>query len=167
MKAAALALVLAGMSVSVSQAQESPTYQDDRSSATALIQSLYNAIDRKEYLRAWSYYASNTVAPADDAAAKADYEAFKKGYETTDFVTLLTGDEIEEGAAGSTYYKVPVAIDALDTNGKHSQFAGCYTLRLAQPTVQDTPPYQPLHIESGELQPAQGTLEAILPQTCE
>ena len=164
---ATLAFALAGISTTAAMAQDGPSYQDDRSSATALIQSLYNAIDRKEYLRAWSYYASNTVASAEDEAAKADYETFKKGYANTEFVTLLTGEESEEGAAGSTYYKVPVAIDALDNNGKHTQFAGCYTIRLAQPTVQDTPPYQPLHIDSGELQPAEGTLEAILPASCE
>ena len=164
---ATLALALTGISMTAAMAQESPTYQDDRSSATSLIQSLYNAIDRKEYLRAWSYYASNTVASADDEAAKADYETFKKGYANTEFVTLLTGEETEEGAAGSTYYKLPVAIDAVDGAGKHTQFTGCYTMRLAQPTVQDAPPYQPLHIESGELKPASGELEAILPKTCE
>lgn len=164
---ATLVLALGGMSMTPAMAQEVPSYQDDRSSATALIQSLYNAIDRQEYLRAWSYYAANTVASAEDEAAKTDYETFKKGYADTKYVTLLTGDESEEGAAGSTYYKVPVAIDAVDNAGKHSQFAGCYTLRLAQPTVQDAPPYQPLHIESGDLQPAKGELETILPKTCE
>lgn len=163
---AALAVALTGMSMTSAMAEESPAYQDDRSSATALIQSLYNAIDRKEYLRAWSYYASNTVASAEDEAAKADYETFKKGYENTDFVTLLTGDESQEGAAGSTHYKLPVAIDAVDSAGKHSQFTGCYTIRLAQPAIQDTPPFQPLHIESGELKPASGELEAILPKSC-
>lgn len=165
MKTFAASLVVLALAAPA-MAQDSPSYQDDRSSATALIQSLYNAIDRKEYLRAWSYYGQNTVAAADDATT-ADYEKFKQGYESTEFVTLLTGDETEEGAAGSTYYKVPVAIDARNSDGKHTTFAGCYTLRLAQPAIQDAPPFQPLHIESGELKPVKGPLETILPKTCE
>lgn len=159
----ALALVISTPTL----AQEPPSYQDDRSSGAALVQSLYNAINRKEYLRAWSYYGQNAVARADDAKAAEDYEAFKKGYAETEFVTLLTGDEAQEGAAGSSYYTLPVAIDAVDAAGKHSQFVGCYTLRLAQPSIQDAPPYQPLHIEKGEMKPASGALDAILPARCE
>lgn len=142
-----------------------PAYQDDRSSATALIESLYNAIDRQEYLRAWSYFGENAYAAATDAST-ADYETFKKGYAETKFVTLLTGTETQDGAAGSTYYTVPTAIDAVDASGKHTQFAGCYTIRLAQPAIQDAPPFHPLHIEKGEMKPAKGELETILPKTC-
>jgi hypothetical protein len=165
--ASTLALVLTLLVMAQEAPQESPSYQDDRSSATALVQSLYNAIDRKEYLRAWSYYAANVAAGETDEAAKADYETFKKGYENTEFVTLITGEETQEGAAGSTFYKVPVAIDAKDTAGKHTKFTGCYTMRLVQPAVQDAPPFIPLHIESGDLQPATGELESILPKTCD
>ncbi len=162
----ALALIALAATPALAQ-EEAPTYQDDRSSPTALVQSLYNAINRDEYLRAWSYYAGNTYATEGDATAAADYEKFKEGYAETDFVTLLTGDEIEEGAAGSTYFYLPVAIDAVDKSGKHTQFAGCYTLRLAQPGIQDAPPYHPLHIEAGDLQPASSqALETILPKDC-
>lgn len=152
--------------VAPSAAQDLPAYQDDRSSATALIQSLYNAIDRREYLRAWSYFGDNAWTGAENEQAAADYETFRQGYADTDFVTLLTGAQSSEGAAGSTYYTVPVAIDAVDRAGHHSQFAGCYVLRLAQPAIQDSPPFHPLHIEKGGLHPARGALETLLPQTC-
>jgi hypothetical protein len=36
---------------------------------------------------------------------------------------------------------------------RHSYFVGCYTLRLTQPANQ-SPPFQPLHIVSGNLQKA-------------
>ena len=36
-------------------AQELP-YLDNRTDSVALVRSLYNAINRKEYARAWSYY---------------------------------------------------------------------------------------------------------------
>lgn len=131
------------------------------------MQSLYNAINRSEYLRAWSYYDGNAYAHEDDADAAADYESFKAGYEETEFVTVLTGTVTEEGAAGSTYFYVPVAIDARNHDGTQAQFAGCFTLRLAQPTNQDAPPYHPMHIVEGTLQPANSTaLDSILPADC-
>lgn len=144
-----------------------PAYQDDRSSPAAVVQSLYNAINREEYLRAWSYYGANAHAPAEDATATADYEAFKKGYEETKTVTLLTGEASEEGAAGSTYYYIPVAIDAANHDGTRAQFAGCFTLKLAQPTNQDAPPFSPLHIVEGKLEPVNTeALDAVLPADC-
>lgn len=153
----ALALLVAP----IAAAQEPPAYRDDRSSGTAVIQSLYNAINRQEYLRAWSYFDSAAEDPT------ADYEAFKKGYAETASVTLLTGPESSEGAAGSTYYTVPAAIDAMDSSGRHKSYAGCYTLRLAQPTIQDAPPFHPLHIVKGDLHEAEGALTDILPASCE
>lgn len=144
-----------------------PAYQDDRSSPAALVQSLYNAINREEYLRAWSYYGTNVSAQADDDAAYADYEAFKKGYEETLAVTLLTGEASEEGAAGTTYYYLPVAIDATNHDGSRAQFAGCFTLKQAQPSNQDAPPFSPLHIDHGTLKAVSGkALDAVIPADC-
>jgi len=158
---AAMGLVLV---VTAAAAQDTPAYRDDRSTATSVIESLYNAINRHEYLRAWSYF--ETEAGGDDATA--DYEAFKEGYADTVSVTIVTGTETAEGAAGSTYYTIPAAIEAVDGEGKHRRFAGCYTLRLAQPAIQDTPPFSPLHIIEGALKPVKsGDLDAILPESCE
>lgn len=140
-------------------AQEDEPYLDDRSSPEAVISSLYNAIDRAEYLRAYSYYGENSGV--------GDFDAFAKGYETTDNVDVLMGKAVSEGAAGSTFYTLPVAIDAVATDGSHRQFAGCYTLRLANPQIQATPPFVPMHIEKGELKAASGELEAILPAECD
>ncbi|MBK1794890.1 hypothetical protein JHL21_10290 [Devosia sp. WQ 349] len=144
-----------------------PAYQDDRSSPQAVVQSLYNAINREEYLRAWSYYGANSHAQSNDTAASADYEAFKAGYEETKAVTLLTGEPTEEGAAGSSYYYLPVAIDAQNHDGTSAQFAGCFTLKLALPTNQDAPPYAPMHIEEGKLEAVESkALDAVLPTDC-
>src|SRR5690606_34728634 len=55
-------------------AQDLP-YLDDRSSAATIVKSLYNAVNRKEYARAWDYFG-------DQKPAK-DVEAFAKGYENT------------------------------------------------------------------------------------
>lgn len=138
-------------------------YVDDRSSATATITSFYNAIARGELTRAWSYYQHEETDPAEISAK---FDEFAKGYADTKTVTVLTGEETSEGAAGSLYYKLPVAIDAVNAAGEHTQFAGCYTLKLVQPANQAVPPFRPLHIEEGHLEPAKGELSAILPLNC-
>ncbi|TIU22776.1 MAG: DUF1176 domain-containing protein, partial [Mesorhizobium sp.] len=71
-------------------------YIDDRSSAEAVVRSLYSAIGRHEFARAWGYYG-------DTKPAK-DFNAFVKGYDNTDTVEVKTGAVSDEGAAGSIYY---------------------------------------------------------------
>jgi hypothetical protein len=134
-------------------------YVDDRSDPIAVIVSFYNAINRKEYSRAYSYYG--------DAEQAGDFQIFADGYAKTEHVELLAGSPTAESAAGSTYYSLPVAIDAEDSSGGHKQYAGCYLLRLSNPAIQAEPPFTPMHIEKGELKPASGELKAILPEQCD
>jgi hypothetical protein len=165
--AAAFAILTA---FTLAQEDPQPTYQpddatiaanyvDDRSDATAVIISFYNAINRQEYARAYSYYG--------DPAQAGDFDTFAAGYADTKHVELLAGAPVAEGAAGSTYYTLPVAIDAEAKDGSHAQYAGCYLLRLANPAIQAAPPFKPMHIEKGDLQPAEGDLKAILPEQCD
>ncbi len=131
-------------------------YLDDRSTPKALVRSLYNAINRHEYARAFSYFST---APAKDV------DAYAKGFENTAHVKLQTGEASSEGAAGSSYFDLPVAIEATDKGGKSSVFSGCYTLRLADPQIQ-ADAFDPLHIEKGSLKPTQGALAEALPAQC-
>jgi hypothetical protein len=140
-------------------AQDAPPYRDDRSTPEAVVQSLYNAINRHEYLRAYSYYG--------EQGAPADFEDFAAGYADTVAVAILLGAVRSEGAAGSVYYSVPVALDVVSTQDFHTRFAGCYTLRLSNPRGQQTPPFAPLHIERGELREVSGRLLDIVPTTCD
>lgn len=159
MKPLYLTAALASAAVTASDpalSQEAP-YLDDRSDAAALVRSLYNAIDRHEYGRAWSYFGETKPAK--------DYNAFAKGFSNTKRVDVQTGAISSEGAAGSTYFQVPVAIKATGNDGKETIFAGCYTARLADPSIQgDT--FQPLHLEKGVLKAAEGDLAAALPSRC-
>jgi Protein of unknown function (DUF1176) len=132
-------------------------YNDDRSDAAALVRSLYNAVNRKEYARAWDYFSS---APAKD------FDAYQKGYADTASVTVYTGSVSAEGAAGSVFYQVPVAIRAIDQAGKGKVFAGCYTIRAVNAQIQD-PPFRALRIESAKLKPAEdGFLSTMAPEKC-
>lgn len=150
------AVAFVGLSAVCASAQE-PAYLDDRSSPASLVRSFYNAVNRKEYARAWSYYGDRKPA--------ADLDAFARGFENTASVDVLTGNLASEGAAGSTIYYLPVSIVAFDANGGQSVFAGCYTAQLANPAIQGEP-FVPLHLDKGSLKPADASLEDALPESC-
>ena len=63
----------------------------------------------------------------------------------------MTGSVTQEGAAGSIYAPVPVAIKSTEKGGKETIFAGCYLTRIVNAAIQE-PPFSPLHIESAELE---------------
>jgi hypothetical protein len=149
---ATLALLLLA---SPALAQGEPDYLDDRSTPEAVISSYYNAINRAEYARAYSYFGVNE-AP--------EYASWEAGYADTAHVEVSFGQSAQEGAAGSTYWTLPVRLDVTSSKGKHTFFAGCYDLRLAQPAIQ-APPFQPLHIVSGHLKTADA--QGFAPAKCD
>ena len=153
--AATAFFALAGIAQSASAA-DAP-YIDDRSSAEAVIRSLYSAINRHEFARAWAYYG-------DTKPAK-DFDTFVKGYDGTDTVEVRTGAVSDEGAAGSIYYSVPVAIQATDKKGDAKVFAGCYTLRQVNAQIQE-PPFQPIFIDKGALKPSTEDFDSAVPASC-
>ena len=148
-------LLLAALIASPALAQDRPEYRDDRSTAEAVVGSYYNAIDRKEYARAYSYFG---------AGAAPEYESWKDGYADTESVDVSFGQMAQEGAAGSIYYTLPVTLDVSRTDGTTARFAGCYTLRLAQPAIQE-PPFEGMHIESANLHEAKGA--GFAPAKCD
>jgi hypothetical protein len=150
---ALLVAVISGMHVASAAAQDEQ-YIDDRSTAESVITSYYNAINRFEYARAYSYFGD------DDAP---DYDPWEFGYSDTQAVMVSFGESVEEGAAGSLYYSVPVRLDVERTEGQHAWYVGCYQLRLAQPAIQSVP-FQPLHIVSADLHEAGE--DDPLPETC-
>lgn len=156
-KSAAIASVLLLSCMSAS-GQSADVYLDQRSTATELVQSYYNAINRREYARAWDYWGGYQTDKS--------YDEFAAGFADTETVRVLTGPESSEGAAGSLYYVVPVVIEATGVDGGVQTYSGCYTLRLAQPAIQE-PPFQPLHIEAASLNLRKGTIETVGPESCD
>ncbi|MER9948831.1 DUF1176 domain-containing protein [Mesorhizobium sp. M0047] len=158
--AATAFLALAPIGLPVLAAEDTPEtpYVDDRSSADAVVRSLYSAINRHEFARAWGYFG-------DTKPAK-DFDSFVKGYDGTDKVEVETGAVSNEGAAGSIFYNVPVAIRATDKSGGEKVFAGCYTLRQVNAQIQAAPPFDPIHIEKGALKPSTADFEEALPPSC-
>lgn len=155
----AMAVISGSLAVAATcaYADTEAAYIDDRSGPAELIRSLYSAINRHEYARAWDYFG--------ETKPTGDFESFAKGYEGTVSVDVETGGISEEGAAGSIYYTVPVAIRARQQDGGEKVFAGCYTLRQLSAQTQE-PPFTPLHIEKGELKPSDSAFEEALPASC-
>ncbi|CAM3294917.1 hypothetical protein PANO111632_12695 [Paracoccus nototheniae] len=135
------ATMLAILPVTPLLAQDVAPYLDDRSTAERVVASLYNAIDRQEYLRAHSYFDPET-AP--------DYDGFRQGYATTQSVRLRHGEPISDGAAGTLHHALPVAIEAVTDEGT-TVYTGCYRLSQVQPAAQELPPFRPIAIDAGDL----------------
>jgi hypothetical protein len=131
--------------VSITQTPGAPEsgaqfYIDSRSGALEVIQSLFNAINRKEYGRAYGYW--------EPSASLLSFSSFALGYANTQAVQWTYGPVSSDAGAGQFYYSVPVTLRAQTTGGMQT-FVGCYVLHLANPDIQDNPPFQPLGIRSG------------------
>jgi hypothetical protein len=119
---------------------------DDRSNAIQVIRSFYNAINRKEYVRAYSYWSPN-ANPKPPA-----YEVFQKGYATTASVEVMIDKATGDGAAGTAYFRVPVTLYARQTNNQVLAYVGCYVVSQPQPANFGAPPFVPMGIFSAKVQ---------------
>lgn len=124
-----------------------PTYIDDRSTSSQVIASLYNAINRKEYLRAYNYWANPSTS-------QGSFTSFSNGYKDTASVNLVFGQITGDAGAGQLYYTVPVILKATAKNGTHANYAACYIVHQAQPANFGEPPFSPMGIDRGSAKPS-------------
>lgn len=137
-------------------------YVDDRSTPATLLQSLFNAVNRREFARAYGYW------DARSATGLPPFDQYQQGYAQTDVVTLTTGAVASDVGAGQLNYRIAAGLSVTTAGGGAQRFVGCYTLHLSQPSVQATPPFQPLAIRQAdvrEVDPATD-LAALLPGAC-
>jgi hypothetical protein len=140
-----------------------PDYLDDRSSGESLIRSYYNAINRREYARAYSYWM-----PGTSSDQLPPFQQFREGYVDTESVTLTIGTVTSGVGAGQIYYGVPVLLDATSSGGVARTFVGCYLLHIGRPVIQAVPPFHPLAIQSATIQGASaGNPQQAMATACE
>lgn len=152
------ALFAIAMTAAISPAGAAEPYLDDRSTPEALIKSLYNAVSRGEYARAWSYFGKKPVQ---------SFEAYAEGYADTASVRVIVGIASEHDAGDTIHYYVPVAIEASTGDGGNYQvYGGCYELTLANPQLQGED-FTPLQIAGASLSPSSGGMQHALPDTCD
>ncbi|WOC17271.1 hypothetical protein [Pseudochrobactrum sp. MP213Fo] len=136
-----------------------PDYLDDRSTPQKLLESYYNAVNRKEYARAYSYYAQDTQEP--------DFSQYAKGYEGTQSVTIKLGKTEPDPGAGQIYWSLPIAIESTLNDGKTQVYTGCYTISMTNPAMQEVPPFKPMAIRAGTLSKSPQPLQESVPEECE
>lgn len=122
-------------------------YLDNRSGPVEVLRSYFNAINRKEFSRAYSYWEETGAG-----AEVGPFEQFERGYANTESVQLTTGEVVSEAGAGQFYYAVPTVLKTQTTGGETQIFAGCYYFHLANPAIQAEPPFRPLAIRSAEVE---------------
>ena len=139
--AAVAAVPAQGAPVVAGAPANDPSYFDNRSDAVSLLQSYFNAIDRREYARAYGYWEAGSQVGA--------FPQFEAGFATTQAVVLTTGQVGGDAGAGQRYFIVPVTLQS-STSGGSQTFVGCYVLHLALPELQAVPPFHPLGIASAK-----------------
>jgi hypothetical protein len=130
-------------------------YIDDRSTGLSLLASLFNAVNRHEYLRAYSYWEPG------GSIKGTTLEEFTNGYSTTASVQLIVGPMTEGAAAGNLYTTISIVLNAVTTNGQNQQFVACYLLHLASPGVQGTLPFRSLGIQQGKARAVAAGTDAL------
>lgn len=121
---------------------------DDRSTATNIVLSFFNAINRQELMRAYGYFsplaplATPTPPPAGKPAPTAtppmaSFAAWAQGYANTacDLVTYHGAEtdvtNSNDGYAGIGRGKlIPISLVAINKDGTVQDFAGVYAVRF-------------------------------------
>ncbi|HEY0725016.1 MAG TPA: META domain-containing protein, partial [Pyrinomonadaceae bacterium] len=100
--------------------------REDRSDPIAALRSYYDAINARDYRRAYGYWESPTTS----------FDRFASGFADTDRVRVLVEPPARlDGAAGSIYAEISTIVVATTRAGIERVFAGCYTMRRSN--VQD------------------------------
>ena len=112
--------------VNNSQSDESDGPREQPGDPLATLAAYYDAINARDYRRAFSYWDSPVTS----------FERFASGFADTDRVRLLVEPSARiEGAAGSAYANVSTIVVATTRAGNERVFAGCYVMRRSN--VQD------------------------------
>lgn len=106
--------------------------------------SFVNALNHKQYARAYGYWESG-------ASRLPAFAQFRQGYANTASVQLTMGTVGSNAGAGQLYFTVPVTLVARTTDGATQTYVGCYTLHLARPEIQSAPPFRPMGISSAKV----------------
>ena len=105
-------------------AQAAPSTAQD---PVQLIRNYYRWINQKKYAGAFAIWEMREDGTAVNGQT---FEKFKSGFNDTSAVSVEIGEPGEiEGAAGSNYIEIPVAISAISTSGHLQKFTGTYTMR--------------------------------------
>lgn len=145
-------------------AGDTPWYED-RNSPDGTLLSFYNAINRKEYERAYSYFQG---APNPAPSLAPPYDQWAKGYADTTSVTVAHTQPVVGAGAGNLYATMTVVLTAKHTDGSTHVFAGCYVLHRVNDGISPNPDDVKWHVYSAKLSEVQANtpVDTLLQQNC-
>lgn len=123
-------------------------YIDDHSTGAGVLRSLFNAINRRDYVRAYSYWETEGGLPA----GLPTFDNFVTGYANTQSVQIVIGVNRPGVAAGNLYDTLPVTLIATTTSGALQTFVGCYQTHMGNSLNYSAPPFYPLRIQKAKVQ---------------
>ncbi len=140
-------------------------FYEDRTDPVAALVSFYNAINRKEYERAYSYFQG---APNPSPDLVGPFAQFVKGYADTASVTLAVGKAVEDAGAGNIFASFPVVLTAKHTDGSTQVFSGCYFMHRVNTGISENRDDELWSINAAKLTvaPANRTVDQLLAQEC-
>jgi len=145
----------------VNDAPSEPAGQryENLSSPVALLASFYDAVNAREYERAYRYWET----------PPGTLEDFSRGYAETAGVRLIVEPPTRvECAAGSLYTEVPTVLVARQREGSERVFAGCYVARKSNLRPTDVPKEEVWRIYRASVSPvaADAAIPRLLAQAC-
>jgi hypothetical protein len=142
-----------------------PFYEDRRTGPTEALVSFYNAISRKEYERAYSYFRG---APNPNPSLAAPYDQWVKGYANTKTVSVAVGKVVQDAGAGNIYAAFPVVLFATQSDDSLQLYTGCYTMHRANTGISEDPNDELWSIDAADLHiiPDRPYIDGALAQTC-
>jgi hypothetical protein len=140
-------------------------FYENRDTGIKTLKSYYNAINRKEYDRAYSYFEG---APNPDPSVAPPYQQFVAGYSDTTSVALAVGTETVDAGAGNLFSTVPVVLIAKHTDSSTATFSGCYILHRLNVGISGDPRDLLWSIRSAKLAaaPNNASIDTLLAQKC-
>lgn len=130
------------VSLAQSDAKVAPIQQQ----AVQVIRNYYNAITRRDYQQAYSAW------DRDGAASQQSFKQFKQGFANTKSTAVQVGEPGQlDGAAGSSYIKIPVTVTAVTKDGTQQRFRGNYVLRRVNDVPGSTLEQRKWHLYSANL----------------
>ena len=132
---------------------------EDQCSPVTLLASFYNAVNAKEYERAYRYWET----PPDSL------DDFARGYANTASVQLIVQPPMQiSGAAGSLYAEIPTMLVARQRDGGERIFVGCYVTRKSNLHPADIPKEEVWRIYKASMSvvSANVTIPKLLAEAC-
>jgi hypothetical protein len=153
-----LLIVFLPMQVFAQTPVQPPAYEN-RDSPVDLLASYYNAINLRDYARAYSYWGSPPLP----------YDQFSSGFAQTASAQLIVQPPTDVGvAAGSQYVSIPVVLIAQHFDRTTHTFAGCFTTRKSNLSPPDIPEEDVWHLYQADFEEVSNTanIPVLLAQAC-